>query len=180
MMRKMTTAEFLSGAETLARRELVWGIVREPPSPFRRHQGVVTQTTVLLANHVLDERCGKVYVSPLDVVFDRDQALVLQPDVMYVSNDRRAILGDIVEGSPDLVVEVLSAGGQRYDRVSKLQWYRQYHVREYWIIDPDAGEIEVIDLEADPVARRTFREGEAVCSKVLPRFSCQAADFFAS
>ena len=39
----------------MVRRELVWGVVREPPSPFRKHQGVVTQATVLLAEHVQDQ-----------------------------------------------------------------------------------------------------------------------------
>jgi hypothetical protein len=68
MKLKMTTDEYLAGPEAMVRRELVWGVVREPPSPFRKHQGVVTQATMLLAEHVLHNKLGRVYVSPLDVV----------------------------------------------------------------------------------------------------------------
>jgi Uma2 family endonuclease len=178
MERRLTTDDYLAGPEAMVRRELVWGVVREPPSPFRKHQGVVTQTTLLLAEHVLSHHLGRVYVSPLDVVFDRQRALVLQPDVMFVSRDRSAILNDFVEGPPDLVVEVISEGSRQYDRVSKLEWYRSYHVREYWVIDPEAQEIEVIRLDTEPLQRQTYRRNDAVRSALLPDFEEPAAGFF--
>jgi Uma2 family endonuclease len=178
MERKLTTDEYLAEPEVMARRELVWGVVREPPSPFRKHQGVVTQATVLLSEHVLDRKLGRVYVSPLDVVFDRKNALVLQPDVMFVSHERRGILNDFVEGPPDLVVEVVSEGSRHYDRVAKLQWYRDYHVREYWVIDPEARTIEVIHLDGEVLERRTFHGDDAIRSKVLPTFEETANAFF--
>ena len=178
MKYKLTTDEYLAGPETLMRRELVWGVVREPPSPFRKHQGVVTQATVLLAEHVLDHKLGRVYVSPLDVVFDRQKALVLQPDVMFVSHERLGILNDFVEGPPDLVVEVISEGSRNYDRVTKLQWYRDYGVREYWVIDPDARVIEVIQLDGEALERQSLRGADAIRSKVLPTFTETANAFF--
>ena len=178
MERKLTTDEYFAEPEAMVRRELVWGMVREPPSPFRAHQGVVTRATVLLAEHVLSHRLGRVYVSPLDVVFDRQKALVLQPDVMFVSRERSAILNNFVEGPPDLVVEVISEGSRQYDRVSKLEWYRHYHVREYWVIDPEAQEIEVIRLDTEPLQRQTYRSDDAVRSAVLPDFEEPAAGFF--
>jgi Uma2 family endonuclease len=178
MTLKMTTDEYLAGPEAMVRRELVWGVVREPPSPFRKHQGVVTRATVLLSEHVLDHGLGQVYVSPLDVVFDRQKALVLQPDVMFVSRERSAILNDFVEGPPDLVAEVISEGSQHYDRVSKLEWYRNYHVREYWVIDPEVQEIEVIRLDIEPLQRNTYRGSDAIRSVVLPDFEEIAAGFF--
>ena len=175
---KMTTDEYLAGPETLMRRELVWGVVREPPSPFRKHQGVVTQATVLLAEHVQSHALGHVYVAPLDVVFDRKKALVLQPDVMFVSCERYGILNNFVEGPPDLVVEVISEGSERYDRIAKLQWYRDYHVREYWVIDPEGREIEVIHLDGEVLERRTCHGDDAIRSKVLPTFEETANAFF--
>lgn len=178
MKLKMTTDEYLAGPEAMVRRELVWGVVREPPSPFRAHQGVVTQATVLVSEHVLDRSLGRVYVSPLDVVLDRQKALVLQPDVMFVSHERRGILNNFVEGPPDLVVEVISEGSRHYDRVAKLQWYREYGVREYWVIDPESKEIEVIRLDAEPLQRQTYRGNDAIRSVVLPEFEEIAAGFF--
>lgn len=178
MERRISADEYLAGPETVMRRELVWGVLREPPSPFRAHQGVVTRTTVLLSDHVLDHSLGRVYVSPLDVVFDRQKALVLQPDVMFVSHARREILHDFIEGPPDLVVEVISEGSRNYDRISKLAWYREYKVLEYWVIDPEACEIEVIRLDAEPPLSHTYRDAEVIQSAVLPGFARTAADFF--
>ena len=178
MERKLTTDEYFAEPEAMVRRELVWGVVREPPSPFRKHQGVVTQATVLLAEHVQSHELGRVYVAPLDVVFDREKALVLQPDVMFVSRERYGILNNFVEGPPDLVVEVISEGSERYDRVAKLQWYRDYHVREYWVIDPEARDIEVIHLDAEPLERQTCRSADAIRSRVLPTFAGTPDAFF--
>ena len=178
MKPRMTTDEYLAGPEAMLRRELVWGVVREPPSPFRKHQGVVTQATMILAEHVLHNQLGRVYVSPLDVVFDRQKALVLQPDVMFISYERLGFLNDFVEGPPDLVVEVISEGSRNYDRVTKLQWYREYGVREYWVIDPEVPEIEVIQLDGEALERQTFRPVDAIRSKVLPTLSETAGAFF--
>jgi Uma2 family endonuclease len=76
------------------------------------------------------------------------------------------------------VVEVISEGSRHYDRVSKLEWYRNYHVREYWVIDPDVREIEVIHLDTEPLQRQRYRAGDAVRSAVLPDFHEDAAGFF--
>jgi Uma2 family endonuclease len=111
-------------------------------------------------------------------VFDRKKALVLQPDVMFVSHERLEILNDFVEGPPDLVVEVISDGSRTYDRVAKLQWYREYGVREYWVIDPEVPEIEVIQLDGEALERQTFRGVDAIRSRALPTFTETADAFF--
>ncbi len=49
MSERLTTGDYLLGPEDLRRRELVWGVVREPPAPRYGHQTVVTRTT--LAHH---------------------------------------------------------------------------------------------------------------------------------
>jgi Uma2 family endonuclease len=41
---------------------------------------------------------------------------------------------------PDLVIEVLSPGTARVD---KLRLYGQHGAREYWIVDPGAAYVEV-------------------------------------
>jgi len=64
------------------------------------------------------------------VVLDRERALIVQPDVLFVAHDRLSIIRDQVWGAPDLVAEVLSIGTEAHDRIDKVAWYRQYGVRE--------------------------------------------------
>ena len=176
---KMTTREYLDGAETLERRELRWGTLVREPAPRYGHQAVLTNLTAVLARHVREQALGRVCVSPVDVVLDDARALVLQPDLIFVSTDRLAILRDRVWGAPDLVIEVLSPGSARRDRVEKLRWYRQYGVREYWLVDTHAATIDILALTGERSRRRTFTGPRPVRSHVFPRLTLLAAEIFA-
>jgi Uma2 family endonuclease len=49
--------------------------------------------------------------------------------------------------APDWVCEVLSPGGERFDRIKKARVYAREGVRHYWIIDPIAQTLEVLRNE---------------------------------
>ena len=100
----MTTDEYLYDTEeSNGPRELAYGILREPPSPFFNHQTIVLRVAQLWTDHVESRRLGRVAVAPLDVVLDRERALIVQPDVLFVSTDRLSIVRDQIWGAPDLV-----------------------------------------------------------------------------
>jgi Uma2 family endonuclease len=70
----------------------------------------------------------------------------------------------LVKGHPDLVVEIVSPSSQRYDRVTKLRWYAQLGVPEYWLVDPHARTVEclvlrdgVFSIAASLADEETFR-----------------------
>jgi len=86
-------------------------------------------------------------IAPVDVILDRERALVLQPDVLFVATERLGIIRDQV-WAPDLVVEGPSPGTERRDRAQKLEWFRQYGVRECWLVDPRQELVTVVDLTA--------------------------------
>ena len=86
-------------------------------------------------------------VSPMDVVLSDDT--VVQPDLLYIAKDRRHLVKDRVEGSPDLVIEIISPGTSRRDRTEKLDLYAKHGVPEYWIVDPESLHIEFLLLEGD-------------------------------
>jgi Uma2 family endonuclease len=177
MSRRLSLAAYLSTEETNRPQELAYGFLREPPAPGFHHQVVVGRIHVVLDRHVRRYGLGDIVESPVDVILDRERALVVQPDIVFVSKDRRGICDRRIWGAPDLVVEVLSTFRRRHDRVTKVRWYRQYEVRECWIVDPVARTVEVLDLTSS--AARIVEGSQLVRSSVLPRLRMRVDSAFA-
>jgi Uma2 family endonuclease len=110
-------------------------------------------------------------------VLDEAAALVVQPDVIFVSTQRSSIIQHCIIGAPDIVVEVVSPGTEHRDRTVKLAWYRRYGVRECWIANPHTRTIDVVDCLTG--LAESFTSAEAVRSHVLPSFAPRADDCFA-
>lgn len=169
MSERMTVWEYLGGDETTRPRELAYGILREPPAPGYAHQVVVGRIYELLTGHVRRCSAGRVVISPVDVVLDRQQHLIVQPDVVFVSEERLGICKERIWGAPDLVVEVLSSATRRHDCTMKVAWFKTYGVRECWLVDPVARTVDVVNLTAADTPSRSFERGQVVRSTVLPR-----------
>ena len=178
MERRFTIEEYLGLPETNRPQELAYGFLREPPSPFGPHQLVVGRLYSRLEQHVRWRNLGYVVLSPMDVILDREKALVVQPDLLFLSTARREIFTSQIWGAPDLTIEVLSTTRRHHDRVVKVQWYREYGVRECWVVDPDAREIEVLDLTAPERASSVFSGRQAVRSLVLPHLRLRSDSVF--
>ncbi len=174
----MTTDDYLATYETMRRRELVRGRVREPAAPRYEHQSVVTGLTAELSVYVRREGLGRVCVSPIDVVLDQKKDLVLQPDIIFVSNERIGIIRGQIWGAPDLTIEVSSKSTLVYDSRIKLTWYRKYGVREYWLVNPRERTIEVVRFAKPRLTRQMFRQDETVQSDVLPGLQLRLGDAF--
>lgn len=178
MWRKMTVDQYLGSEETNRPQELAFGVLREPPSPGFEHQLIVGRLYAQLDAHVRVQRSGRVVVSPIDVILDREQALIVQPDVAFISSARLHICTDRIWGAPDLVVEVLSTSNRRHDRTVKVEWYARYGVRECWLVDPVAGTIEVVDFSEPAAVPRLFDGADLVRSRVLPDLKLTAEGAF--
>jgi Uma2 family endonuclease len=176
--RRLTLREYLSGEETNQPMELDCDVVRQPPAPSWSHQLIVGRAFVSLHEHVSRHRLGRVVQSPVDVVLDRDRPLVVQPDLVYITTDRLHICAERVWGPPDLAVEVLSVATARHDSTVKLSWFQQYGVRECWLIDPVAREVNVVSFAGSGRSCRVHGEDELVESSVLPELRLRAGDLF--
>ena len=174
-----STVDYLKTPEYNLPREVVYGIVREPPAPFFSHQSIVLKIARALCGHVEGNGLGKVAVAPVDVVLDRESALIVQPDVLFVSTERLSIVRDQVWGAPDLVVEVLSPGSETRDRREKFGWYRQYGVREYWLVDPEREQVVVADFTGASPVQRVAGSMDLVRSSVFPSLDLRASALFA-
>jgi len=176
----MTADEYLYDTEETNRtRELALGKVREPPAPFFSHQSLVLRIARTWSDHAELNRLGQVAVAPVDVVLDKERALILQPDVLFISTPRLSIIRDQVWGPPDLVAEVLSPGTEHRDRGEKLGWYRQYGVRECWLVDPSGPRVTVVDFAGPSPVFRHAAGADSIRSTVLPRLEWSTDDLFA-
>lgn len=118
------------------RAEVLNNILYVLPSPFYRHQQLVTLLTGKLWAHVENSKSGILLVSPFDVYLEQQQSAV-QPDILFISDKNKKILKDdgYAHGAPDLIIEILSKDKER-DRKMKKEIYEKAGVKEYFIIDP--------------------------------------------
>lgn len=116
------------------------------PGPSSPHQSVNRELEFILM-----QSCRMDYVifdAPLDVILS--QTTVLQPDILMIHRSRQHIVTKRgIEGPPDLVVEIVSPGSRKRDKVSKMHLYAKYEVPEYWIIDTDSRILEQYRLQGD-------------------------------
>jgi Uma2 family endonuclease len=175
----MTTREYLYDTdESNRRRELHAGLLREPPAPFFFHQSVVLRVARVWSDHVEPRGLGRVAVAPVDVVLDEARDVVLQPDVLFIAAARLSIVRSQVWGAPDLVAAVLSAGSKRHDRTQKLAWYRQYGVRECWLVDPRRESLTIVDFSMPPGTARHATGIASIRSSGLPDLHTSAFGIF--
>jgi Uma2 family endonuclease len=176
MERRITTGDYFSRDESNRPAELVYGVLREPPTPGYGHQTAVGRLFRLLSAHVEERGLGDVCISPMDVVLDREAGLIVQPDVLFISKDRAAIIRNHVWGAPDLVIEVASPGTGYRDRTVKLAWYRKYGVRECWLVDTTTRRIDIVDCEGGGI--ESFGGKDQISSRVLPNLSVSVSECF--
>lgn len=178
-VRRYTYAEVVAElTESNQPSELHDGQLVMSPAPSVRHQEVLLRFCECLRNWVRTRSLGWVGTAPLDMVLSPHQAM--QPDVLFIASNRMGILERVVNGPADLVAEVISLGTRNRDRIEKRDLYEQYGVKEYWIIDPEAGTIDVQFLEKncyELVVRA--RPGEQATSRLLAGFSVDVRALFA-
>ncbi len=126
------------------RYEILEGDLAVSPSPSRKHQ-LVVWNLVNFFTQVQHAGWGRGYAAPFDVVFD--EYTVTEPDVLFIRQERLSIVTDAnVQGAPDLVIEVLSPSTRARDLGVKTHLYAQFHVSEYWVIDPDEATLTIYRL----------------------------------
>ena len=167
----MTCTEYLATPESVAPQEPIFGALRVADSPRPAHQAAVAALFLALHDHVSARGLGTVWFAPLDVILDAEQALVVQPDLFFVANDGVAIVADKVRGAPDLVIEVLSPKPRIGDIDERVAWFRDYGVRECWLVQQVEGTVEVLQFERGRVtSSRVHLAQERIESGVLPEF----------
>jgi Uma2 family endonuclease len=100
-----------------------------------RHQDTRLFVAVMLKTFVEMTDAGLVRDAPFQVHLENGS--VYEPDIVFVANSNFDRVRDThVEGSADMIIEVLSEESTAQDRGEKFVTYEASGVREYWQLDP--------------------------------------------
>ena len=147
-----TYEEFARLPDDGNRYEVIAGELYVTPAPGSIHQRVVWRLGTALENFCEEHGVGTMYGAPYDVIFGEGD--YLEPDLLFVRRDREDIIKKhAAVGAPHLVVEILSDSTARRDRGLKRERYAAYGVPEYWIIDTEAQQIEVLRFTGGDLRR---------------------------
>ena len=121
------------------RYELLEGDLQVAPAPSPFHQRVSKRLQRMLEDYFKETGRGEAFDAPIDVILTKQD--LVQPDLVLALNPAQ-VSNRGIEGAPFLLVEVLSPSTKNYDRTSKAQRSAAWGVSHYWIVDPDAQQIE--------------------------------------
>ena len=100
----------------------------------------------------------------------------VEPDLVYLSEEdieQGNLSNTLFEGSPSLIVEIVSPRYRIHDTKTKLQKYIELGVEEYWIIDPELKEVRQILITDHSISKNILlTEGDLIPMKsILSGFS---------
>lgn len=151
--------------------ELVRGKLVMMSRPDRLHARIMAWISYLLTAHVEQHGLGVVLAGDPGCVLERAPDTVRGPDVAFLSKARGGLdpqPAEWVEGSPDLVVEIVSKHDRKRAVHAKAQEYIAAGARLVWVVDPRAHTVHVHRPggRVDQLARGDALDGE----DVLPGF----------
>jgi len=164
--RKYTYSDYLKWDDDI-RYELIDGVPYAMSAPTVKHQGTLGNLFAQLHSFLKGKQC-KVYLSPFDVRLNAATLddTVVQPDIVVIC-DNTMMMNTGCKGGPDMVIEILSPSTALMDRTVKYNKFLQAEVREYWIVDPEAGTLAVNILKDKDYITRVYNDDDTVPISIL-------------
>lgn len=146
-----TYADYLAWSED-ERWEIIDGIAYMQAAPSPAHQLISGELYRQFANYLQNKPC-KAYPAPFCVRLTKgnekrneDVKKVVEPDITIVC-DKSKIDANGCNGTPDLIVEIISPSSIKKDRFLKFNQYESAGVKEYWIVEPEGKLVNVFILQ---------------------------------
>jgi Uma2 family endonuclease len=176
VLNPLTYDDLLAMPDDGQRHEILHGELIVTASPTPPNVVVGTRIATRLAMFVETHDLGTFFGSEVDVRLSPYD--IVAPDLCFVSLERDEIVTEqLIDGAPDLVIEVLSPSTRRYDLVSKLALYATGGVQEYWIVDPATSSIRVLAFEGGR-AVEVPQPGDRVRSRLFSELELKLAEIF--
>ena len=159
--------------------ELIKGILMRRTSPSVKHQRISRKLTEALGKFLAINPIGEYLYAPTDVYLDDSNGIV--PDISFVGKERSFVIKDeeYINGAPDMIIEIISPGSVKRDRVEKKKLYEKFAVKEYWLIDPANKTVEIFAIKNNVYERRAFLEiSGKLTSDILPGFEMEVEELF--
>ena len=116
--------------------EVFYGVVYDMARPSQIHQAVSMELSNIIYNYIKGKKGScQLFSAPFDVKLSDHPLTIVQPDIMVIC-DKDKLDGKRCNGAPDFIIEIVSPSNPSDDYIRKLYYYKNYGVREYWIVDP--------------------------------------------
>ena len=182
--KKYTYADYLTFPED-ERWEIIDGVPYMQAAPSPTHQLISGELYRQFANYLQGKPC-KAYPAPFcvrlikgDEKQNEDIKKVVEPDITIVCDESK-IDEKGCNGTPDLIIEVISPSSIKHDRVTKFNKYEKAGVGEYWIVEPEGQIVSVFLLQSNNRYGRPeiYTEDEKITVSIFPNFIVDLSEVF--
>jgi Uma2 family endonuclease len=162
--------------------ELINGfILKMSPAPSMVHQRISDNISYELNSYFKRKPCD-VFVAPFDVRLPipsaKKDATVVQPGLCIICDESKLDARGC-NGTPDLMVEIISSNNNKHDVHTKFNLYQEAGVKEYLIIAPNDKIILVYTLVNNEfIGLKSQVEGENIKSLLFPELNIAVEDVF--
>ncbi len=144
-------------------------------SPLAQHQTVAFKLTLQIGNHIMAHKLGKLLFAPMDTILTPNDTV--QPDLLFISNERLNIIDRQVKGAPDFIIEILSDSNSSKEMSYKKYLYESTGVCEYWVINIEKQIItQYENTEGEFIRRTVAHVTDTLTSFVIDGLQIQVND----
>ena len=165
--------------------ELIDGIAYAQATPTRDHQRISRELLFYLTAFFRGQDCEPFH-APFSVVLPeknqqrQDARTVVEPDLVVICDQSR-LHKHGYEGSPELIIEILSPSTSSKDMITKRLLYERHGVKEYWIVDPVHRIVTAYRLEgAKFTTFEHFSHKDTLTTPLFPGLEINLSQVFAN
>jgi Uma2 family endonuclease len=133
------------------------------------HQRIGSFLEKILGIYVETKGLGEVFRSPIAVKINIFAGR--EPNLFFIKKENLHIVKPtFVQGTPDLMIEIISPESVERDREIKFAEYQNAGVKEYWLIDPNEQNCEFYELADEKFKLISALNSGVFTSKVIEGF----------
>ena len=175
----VTAEQLLRMPDDGYRYELVAGELRKMVPASWKHGAIGGQLHGWLAQHIQQQKLGRIFSADTGFLIARDPDTVRAPDIAFIHKAHLPAAEPeeaFWPGAPDLAVEVVSPGDTMGEVDDKVRMWLDAGAAMVWVVNPKWRNVTVYCSTTDI---RTLTENDQLDGQdVVPGFRCRVGDIF--